>query len=79
MRANWYCTDCGTRIEREDVDEHEGQGHHVKARLRPERLLSNDPWQVGDEAASGSVSGDAESAEMAADEETVDEETAGDE
>lgn len=48
MNARWYCMDCETEIEREEVDSHEAKGHHVRAKLRPERLLSNDPWQVGE-------------------------------
>lgn len=50
MNARWYCTDCETEIEREAVDSHEAKGHHVRVILRPDRLLSNDPWQVGADA-----------------------------
>lgn len=49
MNARWYCTDCDARIEKEEVDEHEARGHTVRGRLRPDRLLANDPWRVGDE------------------------------
>lgn len=54
MKTNWYCTDCEERIEREEIEEHEADGHHVKGKFRPDRLLSNDPWQVGEEAGEGS-------------------------
>lgn len=46
MKAVWYCTDCETRISREAIDDHEGDGHHVRGQLRPDRLLGNDPWNV---------------------------------
>ena len=40
-------------IDREEIEAHESKGHHVQGKLRPERLLSNDPWtlenEVGDE------------------------------
>lgn len=49
MRTNWYCTDCGTTIDTEEVETHEAEGHHVRGKLMPDRLLSNDPWEVGDE------------------------------
>jgi hypothetical protein len=48
MHAQWYCRTCNTRIEKADIDDHEDEGHDVKGLLRPERLLSNDPWTVGD-------------------------------
>lgn len=50
MKARWYCTDCETEIEREEIDRHEAKGHTIRGMLRPERLLANDPWQVGDSA-----------------------------
>lgn len=50
MNTRWYCTDCETEIDREEIDDHESEGHHVKGMLRPERLLSNDPWTFGSEA-----------------------------
>ncbi len=46
MTAQWYCTDCETRIDPEEIDEHEADGHHVKGALRPDRLIGNDPWNV---------------------------------
>jgi hypothetical protein len=46
MTASWYCTDCETRIDTEEIDEHEAQGHHVKGAIRPDRLLGNDPWNM---------------------------------
>jgi hydrogenase maturation protease len=49
MDARWYCTDCETEIEASAVDEHEQQGHSVTGRLRPERLLAQDPWETGEE------------------------------
>jgi hypothetical protein len=49
MKTNWYCADCETQIEKADIEDHEAEGHTVRGKLRPERLLSNDPWQVGDE------------------------------
>ncbi|MFB6072166.1 MAG: hypothetical protein ABEJ88_04270 [Halobacterium sp.] len=48
MNANWYCRTCTERIDRDDVEAHESAGHDVKGVLRPDRLLSNDPWAVGD-------------------------------
>jgi hydrogenase maturation protease len=49
MKATWYCVDCGTEIDPEAVDEHETEGHRVRGRFRPERLLSQDPWRGGDD------------------------------
>ncbi|WP_299232644.1 hydrogenase maturation protease [Natronomonas sp.] len=48
MNASWYCVDCEAEIEAEAVDDHERQGHSVRGRLRPERLLSGDPWEAGE-------------------------------
>ena len=62
-----YCTDCEERIEPDAVDEHEAAGHGVTGRLRPDRLLSDDPW-TGPEA--GSTDG-------AAGDETAGDDTAG--
>jgi hypothetical protein len=50
MKSTWYCTDCETPIDEDEVEEHEEQGHYVRGKLRPDRLLGNDPWQVSDEA-----------------------------
>ena len=47
--ARWYCQDCERRIDSEEVDDHENRGHSVRGRLRPERLLSQDPWETGGE------------------------------
>lgn len=58
--ATWYCVDCETRIDADAVDEHERKEHSVRARLQPERLLSQDPWQTGqaqDENNSGDSGG----------------------
>lgn len=46
MNAQWYCTDCGTQIDRDEVEDHEAEDHHVKGVLVPDRLLPNDPWQL---------------------------------
>jgi len=46
VNAVWYCTDCETRIDREEIDEHEADGHHVRGQLRPDRLIGNDPWNM---------------------------------
>jgi hydrogenase maturation protease len=67
MDGTWYCTDCEERIEPDAVDEHEAAGHGVTGRLRPDRLLSDDPW-TGPEA--GSTDG-------AAGDETAGDDTAG--
>jgi len=48
--ARWYCQDCEQRIDSEAVDDHENRGHSVRGRLRPERLLSQDPWETGGES-----------------------------
>ncbi|MES3516991.1 MAG: hydrogenase maturation protease [Natronomonas sp.] len=53
MNSKWYCVDCETEISAEAVDEHERNGHKVRGRLRPERLLSQDPWQTGEETNGG--------------------------
>lgn len=47
MNAKWYCRTCNEQIEKTDIDAHEADGHDVKGVLRPDRLLSNDPWTVG--------------------------------
>jgi hydrogenase maturation protease len=46
MDATWYCQDCEQRIDADEVDDHEGRGHSVRGHLRPERLLSQDPWET---------------------------------
>jgi hypothetical protein len=48
MDGHWYCHDCETDIEASSVDDHESRGHRVTGRLRPERLLAQDPWETGD-------------------------------
>lgn len=53
MTARWYCVDCETAIEKAAIDEHEADGHTVKGTIRPDRLLRNDPWNMG-------IEGDAE-------------------
>ncbi|MFB6153898.1 MAG: hypothetical protein ABEJ27_06565 [Halodesulfurarchaeum sp.] len=50
MHAIWYCHTCEERIDKEAIAAHEADDHHVKGVLRPDRLLSNDPWTVGDES-----------------------------
>ena len=55
MDATFHCEDCGTEIDEATVEEHERQGHTVRASVRPDRLLSPDPWAVGGE---GDVPGD---------------------
>lgn len=46
MSSHWYCTDCETAIDADEIDEHEADDHTVKGRVRPDRLLGNDPWNV---------------------------------
>lgn len=46
MKSVWYCTDCETRINSKDIDDHEARGHHVEGQVRPDRLLGNDPHNV---------------------------------
>jgi hypothetical protein len=46
MKTNWYCTDCETRIESEEIDDHEREGHHVRGVMQPERLIGNNPWDI---------------------------------
>jgi hypothetical protein len=61
MDTNFYCTDCEAPIEADEIDEHEARGHDVHGVVRPDRLLSQDPWDHGeDDAAEGGddVSGD---------------------
>ncbi len=49
MTTNWFCTTCEERIEESEIEEHEQQGHSVRGHMVPDRLLSNDPWQIGSE------------------------------
>lgn len=49
--ATWYCHDCEERIDAAAVDDHEARGHSVRGRLRPDRLLAQDPWETGEEEA----------------------------
>jgi hypothetical protein len=55
MDTTFHCEDCGTEIDEATVEEHERQGHTVRGSVRPDRLLSPDPWAVGGE---GDVPGD---------------------
>jgi len=64
MTTTWYCRTCGEEIDESAVDEHESRGHAVRGYMRPDRLLSNDPWQVG--------STDRPTSDRAADEPTPD-------
>lgn len=50
MNTRWYCTDCDAEIDPEEIDTHDGNGHHVRGVIRPDRLLPNDPWQLEDTA-----------------------------
>lgn len=50
MDATWYCQDCEERIDAAVVDDHEDRGHSVRGRLRPDRLLAQDPWETDGEA-----------------------------
>lgn len=53
MKATWYCNDCETQIEKEDIAEHEDEGHDVEGVMRPERLIGNDPWNMDVEHGEG--------------------------
>lgn len=46
MKTRWYCTDCETQIENEEIDDHEREGHRVRGMLQPERLIGNNPWDI---------------------------------
>lgn len=46
--TTWYCQDCGEQIDATTVSDHERRGHSVHGRARPDRLLSEDPWELGD-------------------------------
>lgn len=50
MDATWYCHDCEERIDSAAVDSHEDRGHSVRGRLRPDRLLAQDPWETSGES-----------------------------
>jgi len=60
MDSNFYCEECETQIDDDEVAEHEAQGHTVRGTIRPKRLLSQDPWERtdADEGGDESVSGD---------------------
>lgn len=47
MRATWYCTDCDEQIASDDIEAHEDDGHTVRGAMQPDRLLGNDPWNLG--------------------------------
>jgi len=49
MTATWYCTDCDSRLSREEIPAHEARGHHVIGVLRPDRLLPADPRALENE------------------------------
>lgn len=51
MEGTWYCADCERTIDQSQVEVHEDQGHEVKGKFRPERLLEQSPWEVGDQEA----------------------------
>jgi hydrogenase maturation protease len=53
MDAHWYCHDCDSEIGASAVEDHERRGHSVTGRLRPERLLSQDPWETGEDGGGG--------------------------
>lgn len=57
MNGTWYCTDCEEQIDKDAIDDHEADGHHVKGRFRPDRLLSGDPELVGTQAGFGDNGG----------------------
>jgi hydrogenase maturation protease len=50
MDATWYCQDCEERIDATAVDDHEDRSHSVRGRLRPDRLLAQDPWETDGES-----------------------------
>ncbi|MEF8774185.1 MAG: hypothetical protein V5A23_07040 [Halobacteriales archaeon] len=56
MTTKWYCETCGEEIDEAAIDDHESDGHDVRGFMVPDRLLSNDPWQIG---ASNDVPNDA--------------------
>ena len=45
MESTWYCKDCDERIDDDEVEAHENRGHTVQGKLRPDRLLEQDPWE----------------------------------
>lgn len=47
MTSRWYCVDCETGIDADAIDDHEDDGHTVKGTIQPDRLLRNDPWNMG--------------------------------
>lgn len=46
MTAQWYCINCQTYIESDEIDDHEERDHTVKGMIRPNRLLGNDPFKL---------------------------------
>ena len=50
MTVRWICKTCGETIEDDAVEDHEDDGHAVKGIVVPDRLLTNDPWQLGAES-----------------------------
>jgi hypothetical protein len=47
VNATWICRTCEREIDESAIDDHESQGHEVKGVVVPDRLLANDPWQLG--------------------------------
>lgn len=47
MTSRWYCVDCEVQIDTAAIDDHETEGHTVKGTVQPDRLLRNDPWNMG--------------------------------
>lgn len=50
MNGTWYCNDCEEEIEKDAIDDHEAEGHHVEGHFRPDRLLPSDPELIGAQA-----------------------------
>lgn len=46
MKTTWYCNDCESTIDREEIETHEAKGHEVRGMMRPDRLLGSDPWAI---------------------------------
>ncbi|SFC49228.1 hypothetical protein SAMN05444422_10969 [Halobiforma haloterrestris] len=57
MKGYWHCTDCGERIAKDAIDEHESNGHHVRGHFRPDRLLAGDPEMIGSQVNDGDGGG----------------------
>jgi hydrogenase maturation protease len=64
MDATWYCHDCDERIDAAAVDDHEDRGHSVRGRLRPDRLLAQDPWETDGRSDDDGESGSADASEV---------------